>query len=94
MSDSGDPLDERLTTADLLGRMRLSRTTIWRRRKAGLLPRPIDRGRQCMYSAREIEAYSQRAPVRGGDMGRVNVPAIQARYTSKSRRLRDSDENR
>lgn len=43
-------LDTRLTTTEVLQLLRLSRATLWRRIAQGRLPRPLDRGRQALFS--------------------------------------------
>lgn len=50
----------RLTSQEVCTRLRISRATLWRRIQAGLVPPPVDRGRQSLFAATVIESLIER----------------------------------
>lgn len=60
MTGSSDLSLERLTTSEVLALLRISRATLWRRIAEERLPRPLDRGRQSLFSkAAVVEAATR-----------------------------------
>ena len=47
----------RLTTTEVCAMLRISRETLARRVKAGAFPAPIDRGRELLWSADQIDRH-------------------------------------
>lgn len=76
--------DELLTTADVVALVRLSRTDIWRRRRAGEFPEPYDVGKgRLRWRRDELEEWVRRLPrfnaVRlGADRARGKRPGAQS----------------
>ena len=46
----------RITTAEVCALARISRATMWRRVRAGALPRPIDYGREALFDQGQVVA--------------------------------------
>lgn len=60
MTSPCEPSLERLTTNEVLALLRISRATLWRRIAEERLPRPLDRGRQALFSkAAVVEAATR-----------------------------------
>ena len=59
-----EPSLERLTTNEVLALLRISRATLWRRIAEERLPRPLDRGRQALFSKAAVVEAATRDDVR------------------------------
>ncbi len=78
---------ERLTTSEVCQRLRISRSTLWRRVSSGTLPVPVDRGRQALFAASEIDAVMRGAALTAPSGDTIDV-AIERRLVALAQRRR------
>lgn len=64
MSSDASEAIARLTTAEVLSLLRISRATLWRRIAAEQLPRPVDHGRQALFSKSAVLEAASRSDAR------------------------------
>ncbi len=80
-------LPRRLTTSEVLGITRLSRTTLWRRVRSGQFPSPVERARSSLFSTDEVIRVLRTGGRRIGSRARpaLNALEISSHYAERTR---------
>ena len=76
-----------MTTAEVVAWLRVSRATLWRRVASGRLPRPVDQGRQAIFSRSEVAAALDRDRRVSADKAVIIEQQIAALIARRRKRL-------